>query len=406
MKLEHRSGWKTALCAVAVASMYLSTDLARAEASAAHVVAQDSVAAPVRYARAKSSGVKMYNLADTKAEVVLTLPADGIIAVYSERAGFLEAEAPQSLEVWVYGKFVKPTSDPSLLEVTENLLMRPLPSSEEKSYPLAQRLHKGERVRMIERADASKAFKDDWIKIYAPPGTRAWVQASQTQPLAAGADALAAWAGAVKAAQATQAAALSSATPALAKSAENASATKAPGAGDALEEATKLLNAAKAAAEPDYAPARAAFQKIVEDSPKSTAADSARLSLDKIDVLEQIERLKHDAKLVEQKRHEELEKANARLHELSLKQDPLWGRFQTRGWVEYDGSHYWIHWSGKNASELECQNGRYQLADYVGFEVGVMGITRRAAIAESGATAAQPPLFDVTRIEVISGRMN
>jgi hypothetical protein len=350
----------------------------------------------------------MYNLADKKGEVVLSVPADGILAVFSERAGYLEAEAPQSLEVWVYGNFVKPTSDPALLEATETLLMRPLPSSEDKSFPLAQRLHKGERVRMIARADEAKPFKEDWIKVYAPPGTRAWVLASDTVPMASGPEALAAWNGAVKSAQAASAANVAANSAALvagAKTAEEASAPKSA-QGDPLAEAQKLLAAAEASANPDYEPARAAFQKIIDDSPKSSSAEAARIGLEKIDLLQKMERLRSDAKLVDQKRREELDKANARLHELSLKQDPLWGRFQTRGWVEREGGRYWIRWSGKTSAEIECKNGRFDLADYAGFEVGISGITKRAAIGASTTAEAQAPLIDVARIEVISGRAN
>jgi hypothetical protein len=410
MNVDHRSAWARVVYAIALAAVCAmpASPYSRA-AGERSSPAQDPAAAPVRYARAKTAGVKLYNLADKKGEVVLALPADGIVAVYSERAGYLEAEAPQSLEVWIYGKFVKPTSDPTLLEATETLLMRPLPSSDERSYPLAQRLHKGERVRMLARADETKSFKEDWIKVLAPPGTHAWVLASETVPMSSGPEALAAWNSAVKSAQAdssARAAAASSAIAVGAKSASEAAATKAPGTNDALEEAQKLLNAAKASATPDYAPARAAFQKIVDDAPKSPSADAARLGLEKIDVLEQIERLKSDAKLVEQKRHEELEKANARLHELSLKQDPLWGRFQARGWLERDGGKFMIRWSGKTVAEIECKNGRYELGDYVGFEVGIVGITMRNTIPASGSTAAQVPLLDVTRVEVISGRLN
>jgi hypothetical protein len=401
-------------CAAALAASFaLFAADAAAQAAAA--------AAPVRYVRTTSAGVKMYNLADTKAEVVLNLPADTLLAVYSERAGYLEAEAPQSLEVWVYGKFVKPTSDASLLEATETVLMRPLPSSEERSYPLGQRLRKGERVRMIARADESKPFKEDWVRVLAPPGTRAWVQAGATQPLASGTDALAAWAAAVKEAQAAAAARFAAATPASSASAGGAATTLAaaastaatgapagaPPKNDALEEAQKLLNAAKASAEPDYAPARAAFQKILDESAKgSVAANEARMGLDKITVLEEIERLKRDAKLVDQRRREELEKAHARLRELSVKQDPLWGRFQARGWVERAGDRYVIRWSGKNTAGIECQSGRYELADYLGFEVGVTGVTTRGPIAATPGSEGEPPLVEVTRFEVISGRSN
>jgi hypothetical protein len=38
--------------------------------------------------------------------------------------------------------------------------------------------------------------------------------------------------------------------------------------------------------------------------------------------------------------------------------------------------------------------------------VGVTGVTMRSATAANGTTEAQPVLLDVTRVEVISGRVN
>jgi hypothetical protein len=367
---------------------------------------QQGAPAAVRYARAKPGGAKLYNLADKKGEVVLSVPGDGLLAVYSQRAGYLEVEAPQSLEVWVYGQFVKTTSDPGLLEITSKVLMRPLPSSDERSYPLEQRLSKGDRVRMIARADDKKPLKEDWIKVHAPPGTRAWVPESDTVAVGSGEDVRAAWAGAVAAAQAAELAVKPPETSVGDKAAQDAAATTAAAGGASLEEAQKMLKAAEASANPDYTASRAAFQAIIDAAPKSLDAATARTALEKIGLLEEVARLRSQVGIADQKRHEELEKANARLRELSLKQDPLWGRFQTRGWVEREGGRYWVRWSGKTSAEIECKNGRYDLANYVGFEVGVTGVTMRSATAANGTTEAQPVLLDVTRVEVISGRVN
>ena len=259
---------------------------------------------------------------------------------------------------------------------------------------------------MIARADDTKPLKEDWVKVHAPPGTRAWVSESDTVPVAKGEDVRAAWAAAVAAAQAAEMSARPVEAAAGDKAAQAAGAATAAAGAASLEEAQKLLKAAEASAHPDYTAARAAFQAVIDASPSSLDAATARASLEKIGVLEEIARLRTDLGVAEQKRHEELEKANARLRELSVKQDPLWGRFQSRGWVEREGGRYWIRWSGKTSAEIECKNGRYDLGNYVGFEVGVNGVTMRSATAASTSADAQPALLDVTRVEVISGRVN
>src|SRR6185369_155906 len=90
-----------------------------------------------------------------------------------------------------------------------------------------------------------------------------------------------------------------------------------------LEEAEKLMAAASATEKPDYAPVRAAYEKVVAASPKGASADTAHRRLDEIAAREEIQLLKQDAEAYEKKRQEELGKAEARLREASRKQDPL-----------------------------------------------------------------------------------
>jgi hypothetical protein len=89
---------------------------------------------------------------------VLDAPSATLLAVYSERAGWLEVEPASGMKVWVHGSFVKRTTTPGVVEITaNNVRMRPLPSSDEKSFPLPTKLDKGERVRLIGRARREEA---------------------------------------------------------------------------------------------------------------------------------------------------------------------------------------------------------------------------------------------------------
>jgi len=86
------------------------------------------------------------NFPDAKGETVLDAQASALLAVYSERAGWLEVEPASGMKVWVHGSFVKRTTTPGVVEITaNNVRMRPLPSSDEKSFPLPSKLDKGER---------------------------------------------------------------------------------------------------------------------------------------------------------------------------------------------------------------------------------------------------------------------
>src|SRR5258708_19499535 len=116
------------------------------------------------------------------------------MAVYSERAGWLEVEPASGMKVWIHGSFLKRTSIPGVVEIiASSVRMRPLPASDEKSFPLPMKLDKGERVRVIGRADANKRVEEDWIQVWSPPGARAFVAASDPVPLATGEDSPKAW---------------------------------------------------------------------------------------------------------------------------------------------------------------------------------------------------------------------
>lgn len=421
MNRGNRSGLQAvlrALAALAVAGVaHAVPTLAQTPNVAPAHAAQDPALAPSRFVRAKDGGAKLFNLPDKNSVVVLHAPANALLAVYGERVGYLNVEPASGLEVWIYGQYVQASEQPGFVEVTRNsVLMRPLPQSDEKSYPIEQRLQKGDRVRLIARADASKPIAEDWIKIYSPPGTRAWVQATDTTPIAAGEDGHGAWLAAVKDAHTSMKAVdLGSAESASAPRADGANAphndakaeTKSQPSNGAFDEAEKMFVAARASDKPDFEPVRAAYKKVLDQSQKGPTADLTRSRIDEIAIREEIQKIKADSEVLEVKRQEELEKANARLREVSIKQDPLWGRFQARGMLERDAKspgvpRWYVRWGGKTVAEVVCGSGRYDLETFAGSEIGLIGITVRAAIAANGANEGSPVRIDATRIEVIS----
>ena len=81
---------------------------------------------------------------------------------------------PGGFPVWVWGEFLEPTADHGVVKVTaSDLRMRPLPSSGVESYPINQRLGRGQKVRMIGRKNEALPMARDWVQISSPPGARA-----------------------------------------------------------------------------------------------------------------------------------------------------------------------------------------------------------------------------------------
>jgi hypothetical protein len=378
--------------------------------------------AEARYVKVGASGAKLYNLADKGADVVLEPAAGTVLQVHGESAGYLEVCAPDGLQVWVFGEYAKPASEPGMLEITANAVgMRPQPNASEKSYRLAQRLNQGDKVRYLGRNDATKPTSEDWLKVQSPPSARAWVLASDTTALAAGEDGKALFAAAQKelAAKAKVEAVPGAVAATTAKAAEKPATPKAdstgtPGApvaagaaaaakGDLLAQAEKLYEAALKTGKPDFAPAKAAYQKVIDVEKQGPAVSAAQNRLEQIGMREEIAALQADAEKSQGARKEELERKAAELREASLYQDRLWGRFQERGWLERDGDRYLIRWANKVTSEVVCTQKRYDLARFVGFEVGLAGTVTRSSAQGTIPADAKPGRIDVTRLEVLSG---
>ncbi len=417
-----------ALCAVSLSanlahgqSGSLPTPATTPATTPTNSAAQASVATPavapkqgetpkfLRYVRAKSDGAKIRNIYDAQGLVVLEAKAGDVLAVYGERGDWLEVEAPGGFSVWVFGEYLAPAAEAGTLQVTgEGVLMRPSPSSATDSLPLRQRLGRGERLRLIGRRDLSKPMAEDWVNVWSPPHARAWVASSQVEALAAGVDGAKLWAAAV-----------ATARPVTAAPIVDASAKAAPGAADqrsvatAIEEGERLLSAARTAeqsgAAPDYASAKAAFEKAVALAGSGPSAELAQQRVKLCATYEEAWKLTLDLRAHEAAQADALRRREEALRKAENR-NVFDGRFDARGWVErvvVKGEQqpiYLLRFGGAASAELVCTSGRLRLEDFLDVEVGVSGRELRAAIVGPTAALSRPRELDVTRLEVISAR--
>jgi hypothetical protein len=139
-------------------------------------------------------------------------------------------------------------------------------------------------------------------------------------------------------------------------------------------------------------------------------AAQARTRLQQVDAYAEIDAIRNDRTLRESQRGDKLADAERRLKEANLSQDPLWGRFQARGYVQReqpipsDPPRFMVIWAGKATAEIVCTSGKYALSAFADFEIGVQGAVLRSAVQGTDTVAARPGRIDVSRIEVLSAR--
>lgn len=426
MKMHH--GFVSALCVLAFG--FGGQAIAAPFSSA--LAAQTPSA--TEFVRVGAGGARLTNLADRSAEPVLEAPAGTLLQVHSRSGEYVEVSTPGGLRVWVFGEYAKAASEPGMIEITANgVHMRPLPESTERAFALGQRLNKGDKVLYVGRADANKPIQEDWIQVVSPNTAHAWIPAANTTPLAVGESGAQLWEaaraklmadiqprevpsfGAPGAPSAKEAAKDAGAAPKAspkeskdAKSADKSAASakeaaseakpKPKSSGDAFGDAEKMMEEARKAPSPNWTAVKSAYQRVIQETPSGVASDTARLRLQEIDARVELAALHAQAANAEQQRQATLVQKTEELREAGLHNDPLWGRFQARGWIEKDGERFLVRWANRTRSQLTCSAHRYDLDAFMGFEVGVIGTNTRAA---SGSE--QPAVIDAARIEVLSG---
>lgn len=354
---------------------------------------------PLRYGRIAAEGITILNLADEKGKAVAQPQKGQLVAVYKEHAsGWLEVEVPGGYPVWVFGKFLGAGAEPNVYEVTgSGVNLRPEPSSEVvTNFPLPQRLQPGDKVRGIELQDPAKPLADNWVRVWSPPGVRAFVKSSVVEGLAAGEVGTALWNQALQALPAAPPARLEPARPN-----EPSAAEKQESEGrTALEAARAALENERKKDTPDYAPIRAEFEKLVAAG--GPVAIEARAELRTVATLVEAAHLRADLERERLRRAEEARAAQEKVWEQSKEKDPFGGVFPVRGVVERRTStdgipRFFLRFGKDTVCELVCSSGRYDLSTFAGVEVGVHG-------SEIASRTGEVPTFELSKLEVLAVR--
>lgn len=353
---------------------------------------------PLRYGRIAADGITVLNLADEKGKAIAQ-PAKGqLVAVYKEHvSGWLEVEVPGGYPVWVFGKFLAPAAD-GLYEVTgSGVNLRPEPSSEAvTNFPLPQRLQPGDKVRGIELQDPSKPLSDNWVRVWSPPGVRAFVKSSVVEGLAQGEAGPALWSQALASLPAAPPVRVEAARPSGASEADKQEGE----ARGALETIRAALEAERKKDTPDYAPIQAELEALVAKG--GPVAVEARAELRTVATLIEAAHLRADLERERQRRAEEARAAQEAVWKSSKEKDPFGGVFPARGVVERRTStngipRFFLRFGQETVCELTCTSGRYDLSTYAGVEVGVHG-------NEVGSRTGEVPTFELTKLEVLAVR--
>ncbi len=377
--------------------------------SAGLASAQD---APKRYSKVSVEGASIRNLSDEKGVQVASPKLDSLVAVYGDTTnGWSLVEVPGGFPVYVFGKYLEYTGKDDIYEVTRNAVnIRPGASSDIENYPLPQRLHAGDRVRLIQAVDPSKPLAESWAYIWSPPGVRAYMQATELTSLPVGLNGKALWANALL--DVAGAPALPSVTQpkTVTRSVQPVAAAKDQRSQEAwskeLEEARQLMRGESKREQPDVAALRARFNAFLAQSPPAGFAKAAREGLAQIDLLEEASDLVQDVKREREKRRQEILARQSAVIEAARLKDPLGEAFLSRGVLfrrrENDqAARYFLRFGRQTVAEVQCSSGRYNLEQFAGHQVGVQGMHTTMAAAGLGAPAGQEvPVVDISRIEV------
>jgi len=331
----------------------------------------------------------------------------------AKRAAFLPVVAPGGYPVWIFGRNLKATDEEGVLEVTANAVnQRPLPSSENKSYPLSRRLHGGDRVRVIGRADETKPMNEDWVQVWSSADSVGWILQSDCSEVKK--DGANMWAEAMESFGSRTALEKGSTNPGakITEDGQDAAVAVAVPAGAAaaarkeLNTADELLAAERAKPAPDFTVVKAAYKKVLDKSAGAEIDSRANAGLHLVEALEEAKALESDLEAAKQRRIEDVLSRQKRLWEESRQRDPMIGKYDARGVLERQGRagekiRYVLRWGPELVCEVRCASGRYDLDLFAGYELGLKGML---SYSEPDALLADRPVLEVGRIEVLSRR--
>ncbi len=383
-----------------------------------------SVNAEGQFARAKAQAA-VRNFADAAGSELVRLDAGHPLRVFGTSEGtprFHEVEVAGGVPVWVYGELLQPTTADGVLRVdASGVNMRPFPESTPRSMALRTKLGNGDRVLLIQRNDPSKPLAQDWVKVWSPEATRVWIDVADVELVPAG-DA----AGAAAVQSAWAAAARRVPTPKQVETQRNREREReAAERVEALppipvvpQEAIRGVTEADLAfdallARPEATAAEwgqvvelyRAVQSLAPEGTGTYLRSTERLS--NAEARQKVAQLRETIQAEDERRRAELAEIVAERERAELSRSTLMGRFQGRGFLYsrvLAGERRWyLEFTGETVAEVRCTSGRYDLATFEGFELGVSATTVNPAMAATATSPALPKVLDIMRIEVLSG---
>lgn len=368
-----------------------------------------------------AEGAVARSFPDRNASAIVELEEGTLLKVLETSEGsrpFHRCSVAGGVQVWVHGKYLAETGTPGVLAVTgDRLNMRPMPSSSPSSMPLPDRLDLGERLEQVSRADATKPLSEDWVRVWAPRTASVWIEASTTRAAASAAEAAKAFGRAQRRLPSAPAAAAEPKAPKASTkpTVETPSAPQQPakpGARAALQRADELFDAAKGKGAADAATWQAVASAYAEAAKLagegSPIATVANLQAERAQLRVELVSLSGDLSDREAQRRARIEQLLDERRQLELSKSLHWGRFDGRGYVRAERvagqpTRWFLWWAGERCAEIVSGDGRYDLARFEGYQVGIVGSQRRAYTPPTLDMDEQLQLFDLRTIEVIAG---
>jgi len=361
-----------------------------------------------RYATGGSGSI--YGLPDPGAPVLRELKAGEPLVVVGQKGALLEVEVPSGLSAWIYASYVRDGKEPGTVETIESdVNVRPEPRTDTRALPIA-RARKGQTFAVVGR-------QNDWVNVVVPAEVHGYVASASVTVT-----------GDSPAAHATEIGAASrwieeARAEAVAKEKvrradeekrraeedkRREAERKDQGARQLCADAMVLLRGAPSATDRDRASKMLADAAATSTS-EAVAADVKR-GRERIDNLafyerestaeaERRERERAEARLAAEDAAKKLEDIRARQKD-PQPIDAFGARFTSMGWLQRGleltrGRTYSIQKGGRLLAYVSCPTGKYQLDDFVGREIGVIG-------SEKQVEGFPASVIEVERIEVLA----
>lgn len=369
---------------------------------------------------AKARAGKLRGLPEASGPVIRDLNVGEWLVVVGSQNQYYEIEVPGGVPAWIWAAYVRDGKEAGTVSTTDNgVNLRPEPKSDTRALPLA-RVNKGETFVQIGR-------QDGWVRVVAPPEVHAFVLASEVEltndpPSARRAELeqAALWVAALRNEAIQQEAARKVEIERQRKEEEARKeiARREAEARALCAEAGDLLRGAPDAAHREKATALLAeAERRAKDLPPKSAetvnADVKR-GRDRLDAIafyeaeraSELARAEREAKEAQRRADEAAARAQESLarHADPKPVDAFGSRFAGgglgMGWLRRElevprGRVFKIEKGGRLLFYVTCPSGKYDLDDYLGREIGVIG-----AVKEVEGYPVR--VVEVERIEVLS----